>query len=555
MSTEKTVKIKFRQDDQDQLGPRITDEEAEFTIEMQEDPYFYPKETRSESPSAKVNFGNPFEDQQKPSTTEDSDGEFDWNEELDPLKLKRKKTAKERLQAAIRDPCCWDYLSPLIKRVIIAFLGSCLFIVVAIIINLTLPKPTAEERKDPNFKNIRILDALSKAEKKARPISTNIRRTKEFEQDHLAKQLSSFDIFRKGISNIVLVDKPSSDVSGRLEKNKMDINSTERAKMIAKKLFYSLAATTEQQQEEEKIKLEIHHFIPYFHNPEEAKEAFDVFDKDRNGNLTRREFRDTVVQIYRERKGLAQAIGDTSQALGKIDGTLLVITAIITLFISLSIFQVDFWAALIPFGTFLAACAFIFDTSAKALCQGVVFQFVTHPYDSGDLVLIDDSYMFVENIGILGTVFVGADGSKLYAPTTLLQSKIVCNVRRSGNMGESITFNIDFQTANETILLLRERLVEWVLSQTRDFGPGFDMRVSQMVDMNQLILVIWLPHKGNWVELGKRFQRKTRFMLALKSILTELDIRYELPTQRITQVDVKDQNFLRQELFRSQVTM
>ncbi|RCH95056.1 hypothetical protein CU098_008180 [Rhizopus stolonifer] len=522
MSTEKTVKIKFRQDDQDQLGPRITDEEAEFTIEMQEDPYFYPKETRSESPSAKVNFGNPFEDQQKPSTTEDSDGEFDWNEELDPLKLKRKKTAKERLQAAIRDPCCWDYLSPLIKRVIIAFL---------------------------------VLDALSKAEKKARPISTNIRRTKEFEQDHLAKQLSSFDIFRKGISNIVLVDKPSSDVSGRLEKNKMDINSTERAKMIAKKLFYSLAATTEQQQEEEKIKLEIHHFIPYFHNPEEAKEAFDVFDKDRNGNLTRREFRDTVVQIYRERKGLAQAIGDTSQALGKIDGTLLVITAIITLFISLSIFQVDFWAALIPFGTFLAACAFIFDTSAKALCQGVVFQFVTHPYDSGDLVLIDDSYMFVENIGILGTVFVGADGSKLYAPTTLLQSKIVCNVRRSGNMGESITFNIDFQTANETILLLRERLVEWVLSQTRDFGPGFDMRVSQMVDMNQLILVIWLPHKGNWVELGKRFQRKTRFMLALKSILTELDIRYELPTQRITQVDVKDQNFLRQELFRSQVTM
>lgn len=352
-----------------------------------------------------------------------------------------------------------------------------------------------------------------------------------------------------------MVDKPSSDVSGRLEKNKMDINSTERAKMIAKKLFYSLAATTEQQQEEEKIKLEIHHFIPYFHNPEEAKEAFDVFDKDRNGNLTRREFRDTVVQIYRERKGLAQAIGDTSQALGKIDGTLLVITAIITLFISLSIFQVDFWAALIPFGTFLAACAFIFDTSAKALCQGVVFQFVTHPYDSGDLVLIDDSYMFVENIGILGTVFVGADGSKLYAPTTLLQSKIVCNVRRSGNMGESITFNIDFQTANETILLLRERLVEWVLSQTRDFGPGFDMRVSQMVDMNQLILVIWLPHKGNWVELGKRFQRKTRFMLALKSILTELDIRYELPTQRITQVDVKDQNFLRQELFRSQVTM
>jgi hypothetical protein len=52
--------------------------------------------------------------------------------------------------------------------------------------------------------------------------------------------------------------------------------------------------------------------------------------------------------------------------------------------------------------------------------------------------------------------------------------------------------------------------------------------------MNQVILTMWLPHKGNWVELGKRFQRKTRFMLAMKSILTDLDIRYELPAQKFT---------------------
>jgi len=142
----------------------------------------------------------------------------------------------------------------------------------------------------------------------------------------------------------------------------------------------------------------------------------------------------------------------------------------------------------------------------------------------------------------LGTVFVAGDGAKLYAPTSVLQSKIIYNVRRSGGMGESLTFNIDFRTDNDLILVLRERLLEWIQSQSRDFGPGFDLRVTDIKDMNQVILTVWLPHKGNWVDLGKRFQRKTRFMLALKAILTDLDIKYELPAQRITSSSPNDNN-------------
>ncbi|KAG0764486.1 hypothetical protein G6F57_006919 [Rhizopus arrhizus] len=718
-----------------------SDDPSYFTVEMQnqEDPFFYDnsQETRPlhESwVSNKTIIENPFDDNLSKQNTvvseipkaieeeqltekskslntnslvdEDSDHEFDWNDDPEHVKPKRRRTARERIQAAMRNPCCWHYLSPLLKRIIIAFFGSCLFIVVAVIIYLTLPKPTEAEQQNPDFKNVRnsvpsivslwikifrgrrservksymeyymslkgnwcvvllaawnigswvflinvpfpsiklhpyssvitkafgcllaaagllfgqktiiqviavkfhrtafkdrleenkkslkILDTLSKSEKKNRPHTgpalanrNNRLRNRKSPQnqqyagqlwdsdetharpvtltDAAAQQPSSFDIFKKGISQIVLTDKPSTAVSGRLEKNKMDINSDDYAKKVAKKLFYSLAypdGHVPGMEEDKKLKLELHHFRPYFKEREEAQEAFKVFDKDGNGNLTRREFRDTVVYIYRERKGLAQAIRDTSQALGKVDGTLLVITCLVTLLISLAIFRVDFWSALVPFGTLLAACTFIFDSSAKALCQGIIFQFVTHPYDAGDMVMIDGSYMTVENIGILGTVFIGSDGTKLYAPTSVLLTKIISNVRRSGSMGETLTFNIDFRTENDTILLLRDKLSEWVEAQNRDFAPGFDMRVAQILDMNQIILTVWLPHKGNWVELGKRFQRKTRFMLALKSILTELNIRYELPAQRITSntqnpyeaiQHSKPQNFGESELSRS----
>jgi small-conductance mechanosensitive channel len=379
----------------------------------------------------------------------------------------------------------------------------------------------------------------------------------------VSKHPSSFTQFKKSVSQIVLAEKPSA-ASGRVDKSKMDINSDDYAKKVAKKLFYALAYPEGYfgQEEDNKKYLDIFAFTPYFKDREHAAEAFKVFDKDGNGNLSRREFRDTVVQIYRERKSLTQAHRDTSQALGKVDTILLVISSLITLVICLSIFGVNFWNALIPFGTLLAACTFIFDTSAKALFTGILFQFSTHPYDSGDLVMIDGNYMTVENIGILGTVFIGGDGTKQYVATAVLLTKIICNIRRSGPMGETVQFNIDFRTDNELILVLREKLLEWIMSQPRDFGPGFDLRVIDILDMNQVILKVWLPHKGNWVELGKRFQRKTRFMLALKSILTELGIKYELPAQRITSNNTnnpyeqgiqanKPQNFQEQENARS----
>jgi hypothetical protein len=86
---------------------------------------------------------------------EESDREFDWNDDPDQVKPKRRKTARERFTAAIKRPCCWHFLSPFIKRLIIALLGSCIFVVIAIVIYFTLPQPTQAQMNDPNFTNIR----------------------------------------------------------------------------------------------------------------------------------------------------------------------------------------------------------------------------------------------------------------------------------------------------------------------------------------------------------------------------------------------------------------
>ncbi|KAI8143932.1 Mechanosensitive ion channel-domain-containing protein [Fennellomyces sp. T-0311] len=637
----------------------------------------------------------------------DDDDEFDWDDDEDQARPKRRKTTRQRIQDAMRRPCCWSYLSPFTKRLIFALVGSCVFITPAVCVNLFLPVPTEEERADPNFKNVRsnlqiwlywaafvwhcgwattvivesvpsivslwtkifkgrrservksameyymslksylmilmvaswnwgawaflldypyssvkdqgysaiitrvfacifvatcwlfaqkvvvqviatrfhreafsdrlqenkyalkILDTLSKSEaRKSRPdssglrsrrpnsnssdkssdglvsgFSTSINERPEYKRHNTGAEI--FGQFQKRIQNIVLTDQPQ--VRSRIDRNKVDINSIDYAKKVAKKLFYSLAFPNGTlplaSEEESKTSLEVHHFTPYFHSREEAEKAFAVFDRDGNGNLTRREFRDTVLRIYKERKALAQSVRDTSQALGKIDTMLLIISIISTVFISLAIFHVDLWQALVPLGSFLLALTFIFGNSCKNTFESVMFLFVTHPYDAGDYLLIDNQFLLVHELGLMGTVFIRGDGQQVYAPTTVLMTKLIVNVRRSGDMGESIVLNIDFRTPTDQLMLLKKRLTEWVDSESRDYAPGFDVRVTDIIDVNQIILTMWLPHKGNWQDLGKRFQRRTKFMIAVKDILTELNIRYELPAQRFTQA-AAEQPFL-----------
>lgn len=84
--------------------------------------------------------------------------EFDWNEDpaADQPQIKRRKTARQLLQLiACRPSCCWRYLSPFSKRLILALVGSIVFSTPAICVNLLMAVPSEEERTLPDFKNMR----------------------------------------------------------------------------------------------------------------------------------------------------------------------------------------------------------------------------------------------------------------------------------------------------------------------------------------------------------------------------------------------------------------
>lgn len=148
-----------------------------------------------------------------------------------------------------------------------------------------------------------------------------------------------------------------------------DINSTDNAKRLAKTLFYNLQGYGDE--------LVVEDFYPYFDTEEASREAFAIFDKDGNGDISKREIKEKIFYIYKERKDLHTSLRDLSQAVGKLDIIFLTIVTVVWLLIILSIFGTSVVQNMLSIGSFLVALSFVFGNSLKTLFENIVFLFIT----------------------------------------------------------------------------------------------------------------------------------------------------------------------------------
>lgn len=107
------------------------------------------------------------------------------------------------------------------------------------------------------------------------------------------------------------------------DKSRYTAHSHHNAKKFAKRLFEGLG--------QEKTVLEPADFVPYFATKADAEVAFALFDKDGNGDISKKEMRSAVQRIYRERKALKASLSDMGSAVAKLDAVMLGVCLIIIL--------------------------------------------------------------------------------------------------------------------------------------------------------------------------------------------------------------------------------
>ncbi|KAG2077279.1 hypothetical protein BDR04DRAFT_1088237 [Suillus decipiens] len=339
---------------------------------------------------------------------------------------------------------------------------------------------------------------------------------------------------RKGYMATVVVDQLTGAIGQVALKNSNfnrggDFHALDSARKLARKLFHALSVTSPGRSH-----LVVEDFYPYFRSTTEAHAAFAIFDKDGNGDISKREMREAVQRIYRERKALTASLKDVDSAVAKLDAVLVCIALLGILFACLLIFnRSDTLASLVPLATIILGFSFIFGHSAQTLFESMIFIFSTHVFDVGDLVMIDDQYLIVKEFGLFSTTFRRVDGQEIIAPNSLLSStKLVHNLRRSNSMWESTTLMIAYNTPLELVEQLKARIQAYITANNREWS-GSSVNIDKMEFQNAIHLTVGVEHRPNWQDWGGRWTRRTAFMKHLKSILEDLDVKYMMPIQPV----------------------
>ncbi|CAD6886931.1 unnamed protein product, partial [Tilletia caries] len=278
----------------------------------------------------------------------------------------------------------------------------------------------------------------------------------------------------------------------------------------------------------------------YFSTANAAKVAWEMLDKDFNGSVTEDEMLAAGQEVHRERDTLMSSMRDIDSAVGRLDQVFMSFFSIISVVITAGLISIKFSSLVTSFGTVLLGLSWLLSSTAQETLSAIIFLFVKHPYDVGDRVEVDGggglaTYVVAE-IQLLSTIFKTTTGKYVQISHSVLTSKAVTNLRRSGPIEETVNFEVPYSTTFEQIEQLRERMIEWIAAQPRDFFPGLNIAIVDLPGFKSMQLSTGIRYKSNWQAGGIKTQRKNRWMCRFKEILSETAIALPDPpsTTRVT---------------------
>ncbi|KCZ75135.1 hypothetical protein H311_03892, partial [Anncaliia algerae PRA109] len=149
-------------------------------------------------------------------------------------------------------------------------------------------------------------------------------------------------------------------------------------------------------------------------------------------------FKEQCINLYQERVDIALSLSDRDKILSRLNVVLLFGVYFLGLILFLMLLNVDYKVYLASLGPFLFAFGWIFQDSIKELYRCFVFLLISHPFDNGDRIVINNEELKVANIDLFYTSFYNNNGRVVYMPNLFLATQKIFNLRRSLHESETV---------------------------------------------------------------------------------------------------------------------
>ncbi|XP_056698725.1 mechanosensitive ion channel protein 5 isoform X2 [Spinacia oleracea] len=151
---------------------------------------------------------------------------------------------------------------------------------------------------------------------------------------------------------------------------------------------------------------------------------------------------------------------------------------------------------LVLIATPLLSVTFIFKESCKTLFEGIMFAYVVHPFNVGDLCVIGEKMMEVRTVGIWKTTFlkVGTQEVMIY-PNSELSKQIIINYNTDFDWNDSVELDLDPMTKKK-IKILKQEIEKYLDGNKEKFIQGSNS-TEVLTTRDNIKLMVYFRHRVN----------------------------------------------------------
>ncbi|XP_074292525.1 mechanosensitive ion channel protein 10-like [Silene latifolia] len=183
------------------------------------------------------------------------------------------------------------------------------------------------------------------------------------------------------------------------------------------------------------------------------------------------------------------------------------------------------------------AATFIFGDTAKGLFQGLIFVYVVHPFDVGDLCLIDGELLEVVRISVWCTTFSNVrtidEKHQVIYPNSVLSQKNVINYKTNFNWTDCIEFLCS--PDKKITVPLKQKILNYLDHEKEKFAPNFrSVELLEMGDKAKIVVHIKhnIPEIKGWTNfecLKAKEERRFEFGVHVQNLMKEIESGTEAP--------------------------